>query len=195
MYIFCYMCLIFDIVAPKEQAAYVPKKRRKCKNGLSTVLFNALDQGATTIMERINNLKVWRRSYPPKLRYSGHRPKCKKGKHVLSAALTGMTTTWSSEQITPSGTFDSDAQTLMLDEGTSACIMNDANDFIEPPKRVNKKVKGIKGHAQATHRGTLKWYIEDDHGLVHENLVTSAPCSTGVRPLSNGRRYRSPNHQ
>ena len=168
------MCLIFDIVAPKEQAAYVPKNRRKCKNGLSTVLFNALDQGATTIMERIANLKVRHRSHPPKLHYSGHRPKRKKGKHVLRAALTGMTTTWSSEQITPSGTFDSDAQTLMLDEGTSACITNDANDFIEPPKRVNKKVKGIKGHAQATHRGTLKWYIEDDHGLVHVLVITGA---------------------
>ena len=35
-------------------------------------------------------------------------------------------------------------------------------------------VKGIKGHAQATHRGTLKWYIEDDHGLVHVMVITGA---------------------
>ena len=35
-------------------------------------------------------------------------------------------------------------------------------------------VKGIKGHAQATHRGTVKWYIEDDHGLVHMMVITGA---------------------
>ena len=35
-------------------------------------------------------------------------------------------------------------------------------------------VKGIKGHAQATHQGTLKWYIEDDHGLVHVMVITGA---------------------
>ena len=166
------MCLMFDIVAPKEVPAYVPKKRCKRKDGLATVLFNALDQEATTIMGHINNMKVRCRYHPPKLRYSGHRPKRKKGKHVLSATLTGMTMTWSSEQIAPTGTFDSDAQTLMLDAGASACITNNANDFIKPPKRVNKKVKGIKGHAQATHRGTLKWYIEDDHGLVHMMVIT-----------------------
>ena len=180
------MCLMFDIVAPKEQPAYVPKKRCKRKNGLATVLFNALDQGAMTIMGPINNMKVRRRYHPPKLCYSGHRPKCKKGKHVLSAALTGMTTTWSSEQIAPTGTFDSDAQTLMLDNGASACIMKDANDFIEPPKRVDKKVKGIKGHAQATHWGTFKWYIEDDHGLVHVMVITGAYLipETTTRTLS-----------
>ena len=35
-------------------------------------------------------------------------------------------------------------------------------------------VKGLKGHAQATHWGTLKWYIEDDHGLVHVMVITGA---------------------
>ena len=113
-------------------------------------------------------------SRPLTLRYSGYRPKHKKVKHTLCAPLTGMTTTWSSEQITPSGTFDSDAQTLMLDDGASACIMNDINDFIQPPKRADKMVKGIKGYSQATHRGTLKWYIEDDHGLVHVMVITGA---------------------
>ena len=62
----------------------------------------------------------------------------------------------------------------MMEYGASACITNDANDFTKPPKRVNRKVKGIKGHAQASHQGTLKWYIEDDHGLVHVMVITGA---------------------
>ena len=43
-----------------------------------------------------------------------------------------------------------------------------------PPKRVDRKVKGIKGHANATHRGTLKWYLEDDTGLVHVMIIQGA---------------------
>ena len=79
----------------------------------------------------------------------------------------------------------------MLDDGASACITNDINDFIHPtphrnpphpptppppphPQRVDKGVKGIEVHAQATHRGTVKWYIEDDHGLVHVMVITGA---------------------
>ena len=54
------------------------------------------------------------------------------------------------------------------------CITNDKNDFIEPPKRVDRKVKGIKGHANATHRGTLKWHIEDEQGLVHVMVIAGA---------------------
>ena len=122
-------------------------------------------------MERINNMKVKRRARPQQQRYSGYRPKRKKGKYTLHTPLTSMTTTWSREQIAKAR-FDSDAQSLMLDDGASACITNDINDFIHPPKRVDKMVKGIKGHAQATHRGTVKWYIEDDHGLVHVMIIT-----------------------
>ena len=168
------MCPMFDFVAPKDQPHYVPKKRRKRRDVLPTGLFKVLDHWVTIIMECINNMKIKWRSRPIKLRYSGYRPKHKKGKRALCAPLSGMTTTWSSEQIAPSGTFDSDAQTLMLDDGASACITNNINDFIQPPKRVDKMVKGIKGHAQATHRGTLKWYIEDDYGLVHVMVITGA---------------------
>ena len=31
-----------------------------------------------------------------------------------------------------------------------------------------------KGHADATHRGTLKWYLEDDTGLVHVIMIQGA---------------------
>ena len=158
----------------KRTAKLCPQERRKHRNTLSTVLFNVLDQGTTIVVERINNMKVRRRLRPLELRYSGYRPKCKKGKYVPNVALTCMTTKWSNDQIVQPSTFDSDAQALMLDDGASACITNDPHDFIEPPKRVDKKVKGIKGHAQATHRGTLKWYIEDDHGLVQVLVITGA---------------------
>ena len=62
----------------------------------------------------------------------------------------------------------------MLDNRASACITNCKEDFIGPPKRVDRKVKGIKGHANATHRGTIKWYLEDDTGLVHIMMIQGA---------------------
>ena len=62
----------------------------------------------------------------------------------------------------------------MLDDGASACITNCMDDFIESPKRVDWKVKGIKGHANTTHRGTLKWHVEDDTGLVHVMVIRGA---------------------
>ena len=83
-------------------------------------------------------------------------------------------TTWENRSSPSQGIFDSDAQSLMLDDGASACITNDKDDFTEPPKRVDKKVKGIKGHAHATHRGTIKWHIEDDRGLVHVMIIRGA---------------------
>ena len=70
--------------------------------------------------------------------------------------------------------FDSDSRALMLDAGASACITNDKGDFIEPPKRVDHKVRGIKGHTKATHRGTLKWHVEDDSGLMHIMVIKGA---------------------
>ena len=76
---------------------------------------------------------------------------------------------------TPSGRqFDSDSRALMLDDGASACITNDKGDFIEPPTKVNRKVRGIKGHAKATYRGTIKWHVEDDTGLVHAIIIRGA---------------------
>ena len=88
-----------------------------------------------------------------------------------------MTTTWSNRwtKSPPVGKqFDSDSQALMLDDHTSACITNDKDDFIKLPKHVDRKVRGIKGHTKATHRGTLKWHVKDDNRLAHVMVIKGA---------------------
>ena len=88
-----------------------------------------------------------------------------------------MTSTWSNEWSSPhtrAKQFDSDPHSFMLDDGASACVTNFLNDFIESPKPVDRKVKGIKGHVIATHRGTLKWHVKDDTGLVHVMVIRGA---------------------
>ena len=126
----------------------------------------------------IMNIKVKRRYIPRKPRACGRRTRQKKQRRASLTQVTNMTTTWSNPGAStrpPARQFDSDSHDLMLDDGASACITNCKEDFVEPPKRVDRKVKGIKGHADATHRGTIKWYLEDDAGLVSYRELTLFP--------------------
>ena len=131
----------------------------------------------------IANLKVRRRRHtrgarrvgPRRFKYKTVPPHVPRDQ-ASPKSIPVMTTTWSNgtTDIPPGRQFDSDSQALMLDDGASACITNDKRDFIEPPTRVNRKVRGIKGHAKATYRGTIKWHVEDDTGLVHVMIIKGA---------------------
>ena len=63
--------------------------------------------------------------------------------------------------------WDTDGQQLMVDNGVSVSITPYLTDFITPPQPINSKVKGIRGHAQATYKGTIQWKIQDDQGQSH----------------------------
>ena len=166
--------LIFESILPQEPPPYRPSKRHRPRNRVNHTILKAIDVGINIITNSINNMKVQRRHRPLGLYNYRYRPRCKKYKPSLPAPLSGMTTTWAHDNDISLGMFDSDAQALMLDDGASACITNDKNDFTEPPRRVDRKVKGIKGHAKATHRGTIKWHLEDDNGLVHVMVINGA---------------------
>ena len=125
-------------------------------------------------MKIITNLRVRRRCQPQLHCICGHRHRQKKPRCANFTTVTCMTSTWPNGWTTSQARdkqFDSDSHTLMLDNGVSACITNCMDDFIESPKRVDHKVKGIKGHAKATHQGTLKWHVKDDSGLVHIMVI------------------------
>ena len=168
------MCLLIDAFAPQEPLSYVRKRKRKPHCYSSFLMQCTLVRCATTTMAQVDNMRGRRCYRTPGLLYHSYRHMCKKRKLVPQASLTGMTMTWDSRSSPSQCIFDSDAQSLMLDDGASVCITNDMQDFIEPPKRVDKKVKGIKVHADATHRGTIKWHIEDDQGLVHVMIIRGA---------------------
>ena len=140
-------------------------------------LLDALTWCSSALTKSIDNMKVRRKTQPLGFRYSDHRYKCKRPRPGLHAALPCMTTMWANDWTkTPAlgRQFDSDSQNLMVNDGMSACITNDIDNFIELPKRVDRKVKGIKCHMKATHRGTLKWHVEDDNGLVHVMMIKGA---------------------
>ena len=166
--------VFIDAFMPQDPPTYVPKAGRSSAWSYFNYVYCLLEKCATMLATPISNMKARRRLRHQGHQYSGHRHRRKKRKLVPQVILTGMTTTWNSPCSPSQGTFDSDAQALMLDDGASACITNDKGDFMEPPKWVDMKVKGIKGHANATHRGTIKWHIEDDQGLVHVMIIRGA---------------------
>ena len=126
-------CLIFDSLLPRESPTYIPKRHRQHHSLVSTTIFKFINDGITFITKGINKLKVQRRRRPPGLYNYSFRPWRKKYKARPQASLTGMTTTWAQDNNASPGMFDSDSQALMLDDGASACITNDMNDFTEPP--------------------------------------------------------------
>ena len=124
------ICLFIDALALQEPPPYVPKQRRKPQCYLSLLMKCALARCTNTVTAQVEQMKVRRHYRTPGLHYYGYRHRRKKRKLVPQASLTGMTTTWSSPRSPSQGTFDSDAQALMLDDGASACITNDKDDFI-----------------------------------------------------------------
>ena len=67
--------------------------------------------------------------------------------------------------------FDSDSHPLMFDDGASASITNDLQDFIRKPTLMARKVKGIAGSAEAMYRGTVKRKIGDNDNMVHTFII------------------------
>ena len=169
-----FLLLLIEMHALEAPKQYVPKKQRPLESRWTKAFFQALNRLADEAEKMFMNIKVRQRYRPQKPRTCGRCTRWKKQRLVSLTQVINMTSTWSNQWSvprTPARQFDSDSHMLMLDDGASACITNCKEDFIEPPKRVDRKVKGIKGHADATHRGTLKWYLEDDTGLVHVIMI------------------------
>ena len=100
------------------------------------------------LVKLITNMKVRCRHQPQSHRSAGQRCyRCKSGPRDYFLPIPVLTTTSANmtfKMLPGSKQFDSNSRALMLDDGTSDCITNDKGDFIEPPKRVDHKVRGIK---------------------------------------------------
>ena len=169
--------MLIEASDPEVPKVYTPKRLWFPKRRWDRHIHEALDTFTEGLTKMIMSIRV-RRRYRPKIpRTCTKRAKQKRHRSPSQDQVTSMTSTWSrhwSASSTRAKYYDSDSHVLMLDDGASACITNCKDDFIEPPKRVDRKVKGIKGHANATHRGTLKWYLEDYTGLVHVMIIQGA---------------------
>ena len=173
------LIIMLDSSGPAEQQPHVPKSFRPPKDMCIKSMLKTIRCCAEPLFDTITEIKVRRRTRTQCHRSAG--PRRRRHKKVPRDRLYHdptpvMTTTWvNGPSDTPSGRqFDSDSRSLMLDDGASARITNDKGVFIEPPIKVNRKVRRIKGHAKATYRGTIKWHVEDDTGLVHVMIIRGA---------------------
>ena len=173
------LIIMLDGSSPEERQPYVPKRFIPPKDMWIKLMVKTIRGCAEPLFNTITEIKVRCRHRTQGHRSAGprrHRQKKVPRDRLYLDPIPVMTTTWANgPSDTPSGRqFDSDSRALMLDDGASVCITNDKGDFIEPPTKVNRKVRGIKGHAKATYCDTIKWHVEDDTGLVHVMIIRGA---------------------
>ncbi|KAI2494580.1 hypothetical protein MHU86_19950 [Fragilaria crotonensis] len=77
---------------------------------------------------------------------------------VINAAAASATTNSSSTNNKRITSFDSDSFTILVDNGASRCMTNDAKHFIGTPIAVSKKVTGL-GAGDVTLEGTVQWRL------------------------------------
>jgi hypothetical protein len=76
--------------------------------------------------------------------------------------------------------FDGDSYEIMVDNCCSACITNQASDFVGTPTPIQSRVKGIGGPLMVTAKGTIKWSFEDDQGRKHTFLIPGSYLAPGA---------------
>ena len=78
--------------------------------------------------------------------------------------------------------FDSDSYPILIDNCCTACVTNEMNDFEGTLQKVQTRVNGVGGAIMLTHKGTIKWTIEDNEGCSHTFRIRNsfyapdAPC-------------------
>ena len=55
---------------------------------------------------------------------------------------------------------------LLVDNGASASITTQVEDFINCPTPENGQVSGISGNTTVTLKGIVLWHIKDDQGII-----------------------------
>jgi hypothetical protein len=86
--------------------------------------------------------------------------------------------------------YDSDSGPLIVDNGCSASISPHREDFVGKLTPVRTRVGGFGGGSVgATHRGTIRWAIQDDFGMIYQIFVKNSYLCPGAPS-----RMLSPQH-
>ena len=132
------LIITFDCAGPEEKDPYVLKRLQPPKNMWIKSMLKAMSTCAESLFKTLTKMQVHRRYQPQGHQSAGPRvcgPKKVPWDLLSQDSIPVMTTTWANGtfKTLPGRQFDSDSRALMLDDGASACIINDKGDFIEPP--------------------------------------------------------------
>jgi len=147
--------------------------------------FKVVDYHVKTPSERENNL-TWR----PYGHYKRRRSKiaCSKCIAIKTATIIEARSAMDKERRVRME-FDTDSFNILIDNCCSHTLINDINDYIEPPVKSSVRVRGYNGSTNSTMVGTVKWKIKDDNGKVHSFILPNTYYSSSVKT-----RLLSPQH-
>ena len=75
--------------------------------------------------------------------------------------------------------WDTDSHLIGIDTMSTACMTNDAKDFVGTVTAVSRSIRGLKGSTKVTKMGTVRWSITDDLGETHIlNIKNVFLCET-----------------
>jgi len=152
-------------------------------------LARLLARGVGALERYVTNIKT--KQYRTRHKVRWRTPsKCGTRRSLPSRLMLAMSASKDTGSSREAAVFDTDSQMVRIDNCATASLSNDTKDFIGEMTPTRRKIKGIDGHPQGgLMTGTIRWYIEDDAGVIHEILL---PGSYYV-PWANS-KLLSPQH-
>ena len=184
-----YMVLI--LITPRQHRdPYIPKRKRRTSDWLCVRIKALFDCCFEAITSPILNMKTKRKErmhyrHNCNQRKVGNRTRSQKGlgpSRLDSGLMKRVCYTSPNSEDSGAIPFDTDSFQILIHNCCSACITNNLNDFEGKPVKVNARVKGVGGAINLSHKGTVRWSIQDDEGRSHTFLIKdsfyarNAPC-------------------
>ena len=177
--------------------SYIPKSKR----GMAHKIGMKLQESLTMIYNKIVSMEIntdnRKPMKPSKGNYDGCPMPREKGlrtklRHIMASAVIAMTVghdRWKNRKQRKI-IFDSDTESIGIDNRCSACMSHKIDDFVGTPKESKRTIKGFGGtRISNVMTGTIKWRWLDDNGGIHEFKI---PNSYYVP--DGGVRLMSPQH-
>ena len=168
----------------QENPKYIPKKKRgivhRTKQKLVSEIMPSIMNKIINWSERLNGNRILR--LRRKVARNMHqntlsRNKKRIGKYIVMSVLamaTGdrMTINQMGQRVSR---FDTDSESIGIDNRCSACISHRIEDFIDNPQESNRAIKGFGGtRIENVMKGTLKWRWYDDEGKDHSFIIPNS---------------------
>ena len=182
--VFVYPSMIGKRNKPQKNEQYIPNKQRGIVHYVKQKLIREIiPHLANKIVNWSEQLKSnrslrLRRRVVRKMHYGTlKKSRLNVGKYIVMSVLamaTGdrLSTNHMSQRVS---NFDTDSESIGIDNRCSACISHRIEDFIDHPQESNRTIKGFGGmRVGNVMKGTLKWKWYDDEGKDHSFIIPNS---------------------
>ena len=181
---------------PQNQSRYIPKRKRRILYATRVGIIGYIQRSIDIIHDKILRVKHKQKINDRKAiakRHQSHPAKHRKwDRTTLLVSAIAMLAGHREERCTEQRnvTFDSDSESIGIDNRCLACISHKIDDFIGDPSISKRTIKGFGGTRMGNVMvGTIQWDWSDDEGKIHRFRI---PKSYYVP--DGGVRLMSPHH-